>query len=170
RRRAEVERAEAQVRAEEERKRLLVERQKRRATRNLAALAVIFLLAALGAGLWYYHDFTERALENALAEGREAQRKEYLEKEIEKELAEAREQHDRLQAQLADPLQASQLLSDIDGWKARVARAGEAWKRAHFLADSGKDLLDGSWSARLEALKKQVDSADRDWRMAKRLD
>jgi serine/threonine-protein kinase len=144
-RQAEVERASAQVKAGEERKR----------RRVWLALAVIFVLAAAGAGLWYLQ---------------RASFQQQLERELEPQLRVAAKQCADLRDQLANPLTASKLLSDIHGWKARVAKARDSWTRAKFLADSGQGLLEDSWFARLETLNQQIQADEEDWQNAKELD
>jgi len=51
-----------------------------------------------------------------------------------------------------------------------VDRAYQSWQRVKSLADSGKELLDGSWSARAEVLEKQIGSDAEDWQSAKEFD
>jgi tetratricopeptide (TPR) repeat protein/serine/threonine protein kinase len=144
-RQAEVERASAQVKAGEERKR----------RRVWLALALIFVLAAAGAGLWYVQRVTFR---------------QQVERDLEPQLAVAAKQSADLRDQLANPLTASKLLSDIEGWKARVAKARDSWTRAKFLADSGEGLLEDSWFAQLNTLDRQIQADEEDWQNAKELD
>jgi len=49
--------------------------------------------------------------------------------------------------------------------KAQVDRAYQSWRGLKSLADSGKELLDGSWSARAEVLEKQIGSRCEDWQI-----
>jgi serine/threonine protein kinase len=158
-RQAEVDRALAQVKAAEERRR-------RRVWVMLAGLAVLFVAAASGAAVWYYQDQADKAMEDF----RKAQKKENLELNMEKEFVAVARQRDGLHQQLANPVTACQLLSDIDGWKARVDKMREAWERAQLLAESGKDLLDDSWLAQLEMLDGQIGSDEKNWTWAKKLD
>jgi serine/threonine-protein kinase len=194
-RQAELARARAQVKAAEEQKRRLLERQKRRVQRALAGALVVFVLAAAGAGIWYYQDQaarveteadlktklareqTEKAKaeaesksEEAIQEARRAQRKDQLEKTLAKEFAGIGRQRGDLLRKLGDAREASRLLSDIDQWRALVGQRRENWKRAAFLVRDGRGLLDDVWATQLKKLGEQLTADEKDWAWAKKLD
>jgi tetratricopeptide (TPR) repeat protein/serine/threonine protein kinase len=165
-RRAELERAQAQVQAVEEAKRVQVERQKvqverqkRRVTLTLALVGLALLLTLAGAALWLVRD----------AEA-SSQRRQQLESDLDKQLDEIQQQRQNLHGQLADGQQATQLLSDIDGWTAQVKRLRQIWNQADLLRQRGADVLKKDWSARLAEQDNLIQADEEDWHAAKRLD
>jgi serine/threonine protein kinase/tetratricopeptide (TPR) repeat protein len=158
-RQAELDRTAAQVQATEERRR-------RRVWLGLAAMIVLFAVAGTGVGVWYNQNRVAWALED----GRKTQQRGDLERNIDNDLTEVDQQRQSLHRELAQPLTAAKLVSDIDAWKARVDRVRETWQRAKLLADSGKELLDDSWFRRLEKVDQQIQADHKNWGWAKQLD
>jgi serine/threonine-protein kinase len=158
-RRIDIERAEARIKAAEDRKR-------RKLRQALAAVVAVFVLVLAGAAVRYYQQEAAHAREEA----HKAQRLEQLTRDLDTTLAEVDRQQERLHAQLADPLEAAKLLSDIDGWKFQIERMRQAWKQGEAIWQSGRDLLGEDWGTRLAALDRQLAADEHDWDSAKQLD
>jgi serine/threonine-protein kinase len=151
-RRAEIDRAAAQVKAAEERKR-------RRVSRALAVVAAAFVLAGAAVGLGYAQQRAARA-----------ERRQLLEADLGQQLDALEQQRGQLHRRLADPLEAARLLGDPGGWQGRVERLRAAWQRAATVYEGGRDVLEASWSQRLDGLDRQLRADEVDWEWARRLD
>jgi eukaryotic-like serine/threonine-protein kinase len=158
-RQAEIERAQAQVKAVEEHKRVLVERQKRRVTATLALVGVALVLTVAGVAFWLVRDREVRD-----------QRRQQLERDLETQLTGLQQPRKQLHARLNNPQEAAQLLSDIGGWKTQVERLRETWQRTDAVRKAGEGLLDESWDARLAEEDQYIKDDENDWAFAKRLD
>jgi serine/threonine protein kinase/tetratricopeptide (TPR) repeat protein len=172
-RQAEVERAAALARAaaEEQRRhaeeaRSTAERQRRRATVALAVCVVLLVAGIAAVGLWWQQEQGHVAQEHALRQ----QRKQYMQREVAGALTETEQLDRQLRKQLADPLHAQELLSDIDGWEQRVQKARAAWQRAQALSDADPDQLGEDMANRLQDLEKVVTADEHDVAVARRLD
>lgn len=169
-RQAEIERAASQVKVAEERKR-------RRISLAFAGVAVLFLVAAGSAGLWYYQDRATRAEEEGQRKGEQARleaektaRQQQLTKDIGAALNNTEKFRKALQKKLANAQEAAQLLSDMDLWHSLVSKARDAWKQANFILGGSQGLLDDSWATRLAALDKQLQADEQNWDLARKLD
>jgi serine/threonine protein kinase/Flp pilus assembly protein TadD len=195
---AELERAAAEARAEEELKRRQVEQGKARAERQrrrlAVALAAVLVILATGAALggWWYQQEqlaqaekqrdrdaaeAQRQAADAARKAEEATRKDYLRKEVgaaldqgERELRELQQGLQTLLPTPDRPLTVSLLLSDLKQWEGRVQKAKAFWQRAQALARTSPGLLPPEQLARLERLGKEVAVAEADFDLARRLD
>jgi serine/threonine-protein kinase len=153
---ARVARAEAEVKAGEERKR-------RRLAVGLAA-AVVVLLAGVGAAsLWYQHDQGRRQAE-AVA------RREFLDREVGAALDETERLRGELNQRLEDEQEAAQLISELDGWRDLTESAQGAWTRADRIAAGGREMLSPKLRERLADASEQVQADERDRQLAVELD
>jgi tetratricopeptide (TPR) repeat protein/tRNA A-37 threonylcarbamoyl transferase component Bud32 len=176
RRRAEAEQARAeeqrwraeaeQSRADEERKRRAAEqaqvreeRRRRRVQLGLVSTAALLALATVTAGAWFLQDWMHK-------NDRRAQ----LEDALTIRLDGLRARQRTLHAQLADPIKASQRISDMDGWQKEVADLRNGWQLALELVDKNGELLDPSWFESLRALDQTLQADHRDWQLARDLD
>jgi tetratricopeptide (TPR) repeat protein len=195
---AELERATAQARVEEEQKRRQVEQVKARIERQrrrlVVALAAALIVLAAGAGLagWWYQQEqlaqaqkqrdldtaeAERQVVEAARQAEEATRKEYLRKEVGNALDQGeqglKDLQQGLQTMLPEkgrPLTVSILVSDMKQWENRVQTSKAFWQRAQALAKSSPDLMTPEQLARLEQLGKDVARAEADYDIAHGLD
>jgi tetratricopeptide (TPR) repeat protein len=151
-RRAEIDRAAADVRAAEERKR-------RRVSRALAGVALLLVLAVAGGTLWYLQ-----------VQAAQLRRAELAERDLEALLAELDRQRHDLHQRLAGPLDAAQLFGDIGSWQTRVAKLRDLWQRADAVWQSEQNLLPDTWADRLDMAERQVRDEEKYWRWADRLD
>ncbi len=158
-RRAEIDRTSAQIKATEERRR-------RRVWVALAGMVMTFAVAASGAGIWYYYTRAEQVRQEVV----QTSRKEQMERDLTNEMAAVEQQSKRLHQDLKDGKDASILLSDINKWRSLLEGARANWQRAKLLADSGKDLLEASWFARLKTLDQNIKADEEVWHWAKKLD
>jgi serine/threonine protein kinase/Flp pilus assembly protein TadD len=180
--RAEIDRAQAQVKVAEECRR-------RRVWVALTAIVVVFAALTTWAVVWYFQDREERATADAnrdkreaLAEAeRQAEQKrqkakqaadrQQLEQNGEAILATVRPLQKALHRQLADAKEAAALLSDIDRWSGLVSKTRAIWKEADALVAGGKGLLEGSaLPAQLAALDQQLRADKENLDRAKELD
>jgi serine/threonine protein kinase/Flp pilus assembly protein TadD len=134
-----------------------------KATAAFVAAALLLVVGASAAGLWYQADRVSRATELAL-------RREYLNKEVALALDEAATKRSALHARLKDPRQDHELLSDIDQWRTRLQEARAAWERALALAKGAPELLNENLAKQLGDLERGFTSDEHDWNVAKELD
>jgi tetratricopeptide (TPR) repeat protein len=154
--RTRVERAAAVVRASEERKR-------RRLVGGLAVAVVALVVGGAAAALWYVGDQAGREAETGA-------RRAFLQREVAGALAEAERQRDALHRRLQDDRQAAQLHSDLVQWKQLLETAQAAHRRAEVLAAGGRELLSAALRERLDTLGEQLQTDERDRRLAFELD
>jgi serine/threonine protein kinase/Tfp pilus assembly protein PilF len=147
--RARVEKASAEIRAGEERKR-------RRLAVGLATAVIVLVLGGGGVALWYWNDHVVR--------------KTYLEREVTSALEEAERQQRELHDRLQDPRRAARLLNDPKDWQRLLESAQSAHKRALVLAAGGREMLSPEFNARLAALGEQLQADERDRQLAFALD
>jgi serine/threonine protein kinase/Flp pilus assembly protein TadD len=157
--RAEIERVQAQIKTAEEHKWLLVERQKRRMAVTLVTVIAAGVLAAAGAGLWYFQD---QALRDA--------QKETIQQEIAAVLAREEHAQRELLEVLTNPRKVHTLLSDIDQWKAILDRRQALLERADGLIHSGGGLLADDWREKVDVQKAVLKADSADWGLARQLD
>jgi tetratricopeptide (TPR) repeat protein len=190
-RQAELERAAALARAEEEQRRRVAEeanaaaeRKASQATKILAVVAGLFVLAVAGAAVWYYQDQAARAAEETNRAQEEGERKaneaqrataeashhEYLENQVSSALEETVQLRQKLQKQLGNPLTVCVLLSDLDQWQVKLDTMGAAWQRAKVLAAGADPPVRNDLAARLAAVDKQLQADQKDFEAAKKLD
>lgn len=160
---AEIDRAAALVKAEEETKRRQVEhakadaeRKRRRALLALAAAVGILILGATGAFAWYQTDQARQESELTV-------RAQYLNKEVAAALDDGEKRRRNLHARLANQKSVNELLSDIDHWPNQLKEIQAAFQRARALADGAPILLDESLAARLHTLEENVREDERNW-------
>jgi tetratricopeptide (TPR) repeat protein len=120
---AEIERAQAQVKAAEERKR-------RRLAVSLGALVVLFLVGVGAAGWWYQHEQAERALAEARREAAQTLRQEQAAAEVKVARGEAVKLRERALTSMDHP----------ESWKATLETARSAVKRAQGLLQQEPQL------------------------------
>jgi tetratricopeptide (TPR) repeat protein len=169
-RQAEIDRAAEQARADGERSRrkaeegrAQAERKRRRLALALAAAFVVLIAGGSAAALWYQADRVQRATELAL-------QSETLNNEVGLALTEVSDRRRELHGILGDPQKVHELLSDIDRWQTMLREARAPWKRAQTLAQGAPELLDATLAAQLCDAEQTLDTDDRDWQLARRLD
>src|SRR5208337_987960 len=107
---AEIDRTAAKVKGAEQRKR-------RHVNRALAVVLVLLVLAFGGVAGWFVQDHANQT-----------QRQEQLERDLNANLTEAEGQRRDLHNRLADAIEASRLLSDINAWQLSVEHTRELWQ------------------------------------------
>ncbi len=153
---ARMRQAAAEVRAIEERKRWWV-------TMAWSLTTVVAISLGTGAWLWWKADRATRLAEAAVHAA-------YVEHEVVSALDEAQRQQQELHSRLRDERRAAQLLSELEEWRALLASAQAAWKRADALAASDRDALPTELLARLASLDGQLQADERDRVLAFELD
>jgi serine/threonine protein kinase/tetratricopeptide (TPR) repeat protein len=162
-RQAEIDRATAQARAEEERKR-------RRVQRTLAGVVMLLLAGVAGAGLWYQREADRQAAEEQNRQTLRAERQRFVQQEIDGALAGVDRQRAELLAQLTDSQRVHALLSDPARWAAMLRAAQLELQRARTLADGDWDLLDEMHRERLQQLERAVREDEQGLELAQKLD
>jgi tetratricopeptide (TPR) repeat protein len=161
-RKAELERAAAQAKT----------KAGRRARKMTVALAATLLLAvtAVGAGaLWYQHDRAARAAEDArLAASRAAEEARLAAEHARKAANTERDVTTALEEAAVFGKQAAGLHADPAKWEAALVEALSAVKRADGVLNSGEGGED--LRARVDALRAELEAADKDRRMIARLE
>jgi dipeptidyl aminopeptidase/acylaminoacyl peptidase/serine/threonine protein kinase/Tfp pilus assembly protein PilF len=153
---AHVERAAAEVRATEERKR-------RRLGLGLGAAILLFVAGGSIAAVWYIND-------RAIRDSRLASQKIAVEREVAAALDDADRELDRLQTQLSDPRGAAQLLSDLSEWQRFLASARAARARADSLISGNRELVGPELLSRQQALSVRLEEDERGAELAAALD
>ena len=153
---ARVERASAEIRVCEERKR-------RRLAIGLAMAVIVLVVGGGGVALWYWNDQARRKTETIV-------HKTYLEGEVGSAVEEAERQRRELHERLHDARRAARLLSDPKEWQRILGAAQAATRRAEVLAAGGREMLAPELKARLAALEEQLQADERDGQMAFALD
>ena len=157
-RKAELAKAQAEVEATEQQKRLRVERQSRRWT-LLAAVAGLLLVVGSAAGLlWYQQVRTTRAAEQAAKAAQHSHRL----VSIEDALNDARKLRVQLHANLANG-GIFKMINTPDDWLAQIKSAEAVLKRARNLADGSRVAISTELLQQIEGLAVQLnqDSNDR---------
>jgi tetratricopeptide (TPR) repeat protein len=153
---ARLARAEAEIRAGEERKR-------RRLAVGLAAAVVVLVVGVGAASLWYVRDQGRRQAEAAA-------RRDFLDREVGAALDETERRRSDLHQRLEDGHEAAQLLSELDGWQDLVASAQGAWTRADRIAAGGGEMLSSQLRERLATVAGDLQADERDRELAFELD
>jgi serine/threonine protein kinase/lipoprotein NlpI len=163
---AEIDRAAAQATAAEEHKRrqaeqgkVLAERKRRRFQLYLAAVVTLFLLAASGAGVWFWGE-----------QARQTERQAHVRQQVTQALNATNGHLKVLHARLTDPGKVQVLLSDLTTWQATLNAAQAAWQRAEALAESTPGALEPEDLASLEQLGRQLQLDRQDFAAAAKLD
>ena len=195
---AEIQRAEAQARAAEEQK-LVAEERKRRQAEQAKAHAerqkhrlmlaasglVVLLLTGLVLGItWYARTQAQQARQEAATKAAEARRKN--ERAVEQAARDARRgqlnegvsnalqlagrMREDLHERLVDSQGVHVFLSDIDEWERAIARARNAWNRAHALAQSNPQGLRTELADRLRELDRILKADKKEFELAEKLD
>jgi tetratricopeptide (TPR) repeat protein len=152
-RRAELERAGAQVKAAEEGKR-------RRLAVGLAAALLALVAGAAAAGLWYQYDRAQRADEQARRAHGEALRRAQLEGSASAAAGEAEALRRRALRLTDNPAQ----------WQATLAAARAAARQAQALVAQGGESGDPALRRRVGELSDALDADERDRGLAERFD
>ena len=160
---AEIDRAAEHARADEEHRRreaehakLEAERKRRRLTVGVAVGLVLVLLAGGAAAFWFQAD--------------RVRRKTVLNTEVGAALEQATRAEGDLREQLANPMHADQLISDIHQWKSMLDRARAPWERARAASEGNRELLTPAMTAAFDDLEQRLVEDDRDWSIARKLD
>jgi serine/threonine protein kinase/Flp pilus assembly protein TadD len=183
-RQAELERAQAHVQAEEERKRreveqaraeeerrrrqaehaqLVAERRRRRALLLSAGAGLLLLAGAAGGTLWYQYDQGERLAEKV---GQQT----LSEQGMDTALKQARQIASALQAELKKEGGVFRLLNNPTAWKQRIELAWEALKRARWLQARAETEVADELRREADALESLLKQQDGDWTVAVRLE
>ena len=183
---AEVERAQAEVKASEEKKRRLVERQKRRITVGLAAAILLLVLGGSVATLWYLEDQATRQIaENQRLADAENKRA-LAEQDVRQNLNLAQQAHVKLLEELKEPGGVQRLLnrrsqglvrglgerprSARPSWELQIQTARAAWQRAKDRADNLQGNLDPELADLLRKLDSDLARDQRDYDLGWRLE
>jgi serine/threonine protein kinase/Tfp pilus assembly protein PilF len=174
-RQAELDRAAAAARADEESRRRQAEHATAVAERKRRRLALAFgisfsVLTIVASAAWLAFQ-QEKARQQADQERRQAElalRREYVDSEVKSALLDVQSQHNALDAQLGDPIQVHDLLSDIDLWQNRLKAMRAAWLRADTLAKGS--FLQTLQTEQLQSVERTLDASDRQLAVAKKLD
>ncbi len=188
---AELDREKAQVQAEEERKRRHVEgaraneerkrreaeqaqaeseRRRRRATLALAAVVLLFVVGVGAAAFWYQQDRARRRIDKARRSAQRQARKSHLYGEVKTALDEADQHLTQLHRDLRDPTEVRQLMSNLRRWKQFLEAARSALGRVESVPPADRKLIDATYQERFQSLKDRLQSAQRDWELADKLD
>lgn len=183
-RQAELARETTQVQLAEERKRRVLEEAKTRAERRrrqhtlALSLLVLLLLAVAGSmGLWYQgerarldQEEAQRAADAVKRRAELAATQQKVGQEVVAALDRSEAQRGELHKLLADPVQTSLLLGNINRWEADLNQCRQAWKRARAVASGNAQLLAPELTARLDQLDAALQVDEREFELAKKLD
>jgi tetratricopeptide (TPR) repeat protein len=154
-RQAEVAKAQAQVRAEEEHKRLLVERQKRRVTLALAGAVLLVLVGGVTGTLVVFARQAQAERRRAVAEAA-----------IHDNLDQAAQARAALAAELKQPGGVFTLLNDPADWQARGRAVRSLVERARAVLDTAEEGVDAALTERTASLASQLQQDDADRALA----
>jgi serine/threonine protein kinase len=146
-----------EAKAAEEKKRRLVERQKRRRTVALAAALLLLAIGISAAIIWYLDHRATQATNLALAE-----------RDVRKYLETADDAHTKLIEELKKPGGVQSLLNQKESWELRIQTARAAWKVAKDTAEKAE--VDPELLKRLEELDGDLARDQRDFDLAWRLE
>jgi tetratricopeptide (TPR) repeat protein len=167
---AEIDRAAAIVKAEEEKKRLQVERKNRRAVLGLATSLVLLVSGGSAAALWYQNDQVRQETEVALRRA-EADRKQALsEAAIRQALDQAGQTRGAVHAVLQKPGGVFELLNHPENWEAQLKIAQAALDRAKALFGNSEEGVEPELGRTAEKLQTLLAQDDRDRLLAVRLE
>jgi serine/threonine-protein kinase len=129
----------------------------------LLAAGLLGLAGVSAAAVWYVGDRAQRRME-VQSRGRE------MNHEANAALNQAESRLKDLRTRLDDPVRASELLSDIDQWRAAVEQAREDWQRAKSATDGNEALMAEATRTRLQAVEAVVAREEAAYELAKELD
>jgi tetratricopeptide (TPR) repeat protein len=160
-RRAEVERAQAEVKAGEEKKR-------RRMVIGLAAAILLLVLGGSGAALWYLNDQNTREIAENKRLAEAANKLAFAEQDVRQNLNQALKAHVKLLEQLKKPSGVQELLRLR--WDLQIQTARDAWQRAKDRADNAEGDLDPELADLLRKLDADLARHKRDYDLAWQLE
>ena len=160
-RRAEVERAQAEVKAGEEKKR-------RRMVIGLAAAILLLVLGGSGAGLWYLNDQKTREIAENKRLAEAANKLALAEQDVRQNLNLAQEAHGKLLEQLKKTSGAQELLRSR--WDLQIQSARDAWQLAKDRADNAPGDLHPELAELLRKLDGDLAQHQRNYDLAWRLE
>jgi tetratricopeptide (TPR) repeat protein len=165
-RRAELERAEARVQAEEECKRREVERQRRRAQFGLAGAVLLLVAGAACGALWYQRDQADRAAEQALRQAEADRKRGQAEHELRQALQQAQNGRHKLLDQLGKPGGVFELLDRPADWSGQLQAARAAVQQARTVARSADGLAEGPLGREISRVDALLAVDDAEYRLA----
>ncbi len=151
---AELEKATAQTKAQEQGERLRVETAKRRVTLVLAVVVVLFVVAVGGAVAWYQSDRLKRMqeahsrkLEKERRQAKERQQLELTAEEVRRAIREGTQIRKTLHAKLQQEGGVRAMYNRADVWKSQIDLGFAAVRRAKKLRDGAGERIDGTDSS-----------------------
>jgi serine/threonine-protein kinase len=129
----------------------------------LLAAGVLMLAGVTAAAVWYVGD---RARRHAEIQHRSLQ----VNREASTALDEAENHLKDIRAKLDKPVQAWELLSEIDKWQAAVEQARQDWQRANAACDGNEALVAEETRDRIQAVEAAVAREEDACRVGKELD
>jgi tetratricopeptide (TPR) repeat protein len=181
---AEITRAAALARAEEEQKRRVVEqdraraeqdkvreeRKRRRVQLYLAAALVTLVTTTAGALVWWAQDQSYRVQEELLRQTDRQRRQQQQEKDIAAALGQARKARQELHTRLGRPGGVRELLNRPADWRQLIAAARASLQFSQKLQGAVEDPVPPTLVSDIEALAKKLDQDEIDYHFDRRLE